>query len=189
MLELNLLSLEENVLFCRQPSDDCTQMYITNPDHQRQLLKEMTQIRRDLDTFEVLYHHPYTNQTWKSFFPKAVGKDLGPKLLRHEPLPDDLSEIISVCLTENVPQNAIGLGIEYSVLLEKWPAVFEIIGQNYADYNSDQVRLFLQHLEAEKFREFIDRLKFDIEEFDLTEKKLKKLVWRSRKLKLKSFLW
>ncbi len=161
-------------------------MYIVDPAEQIQIMKEMNQLRRDMENYEVFFHHPFTNQTWKSFFPRASEGDLGRKLLRHDPLPERLSDLMSICLTEEVPQNAIGLGIELSVSVEKWLTIFDILEENYSKYHSGQIRLFLKYLKVENFRESLERMNTTPEKIDLTEKKLKRLVWKSRKLKLKS---
>ncbi|MEX2574214.1 MAG: hypothetical protein WD317_07950 [Balneolaceae bacterium] len=161
-------------------------MYITEPAEQNRLIQDMTQLRKDMDAFEVYYHHPYTNRMWKSFFPRSTEKELGPKLLRHEPLPENLKKLISVCLVENVPQNAKGLGIELSVLVPEWPAVFDILEECYPEYHSGQVRLFLKHLHLETSHRLYQR---ETDSEGIPGKELKKIIWRMRKLKLKSFLF
>lgn len=160
-------------------------MYIVDHNQQVQLIKEMTQLRRDLNCYEVYYHHPHTNQMWKSFFPVASNEDLGQKLLRHEPLPDNLGELLKICLVEEAPENAIGLGIEMSTLIDEWPIIFDLLDKNYSSYDRKQLRLFLKHLCVEKYHERIEDVE-NIEILNLTEKDLKKLAWRSRKLKVKS---
>ncbi|MEX0647934.1 MAG: hypothetical protein WEA56_08055 [Balneolaceae bacterium] len=160
-------------------------MYIVDPSQQIELIREMTQIRKDMENWMVYYHHPYTNQMWKSFFPKATGKDRGPKLLRHEPLQDDLREYLMVCLKEDVPENAIGAGIEQSARMEKWPEIIQALEKDYTHYVRSQLKLFLKHMKVEKFRENARELNLDLSEFSLSEKELKNLSWRSKKLKLK----
>lgn len=160
-------------------------MYIVEHTQQVQLIKEMTQLRRDMENFVVYYHHPHTNQMWKSFFPVASNGDLGPKLLRHEPLPE-LDELLDICLSEDVPENAVGLGIELSVAIEKWMAIFDILEKNYSNYQSGQLKLFLNNLELDKYQE---KIKSGIGNDEATyiemENEIKKLTWRSKKLKLK----
>lgn len=160
-------------------------MYIVEHAQQVQLIKEMIQLRRDMENFVVYYHHPHTNQMWKSFFPVATKGDLGPKLLRHEPLPE-LEELLDICLSEDVPENAIGLGIELSVFIEKWMIVFDILEKNYSSYRSGQLKLFLKNLEIDNYQ---DKIKSWVGNDDPRhieiEKKIKELAWRSKKLKFK----
>lgn len=158
-------------------------MYIVDPSQQIELIREMTQIRKDMENWMVYYHHPYTNQMWKSFFPKASEKGRGPKLLRHEPLQDDLGEYLKICLTEEVPENAIGAGIEQSADMEKWPEIMDALEKDYKKYNRSQLRLFLNHMKVENYRENAGEL--DLEKLPLPEKELKNLSWRSKKLKFK----
>lgn len=160
-------------------------MYIVDHNQQVRLIKEMTQLRRDLNCYEVYYHHPHTNQMWKSFFPVASNEDLGQKLLRHEPLPENLAELLNICLIEEAPENAIGLGIEMSTLIDEWPYIFDLLDKNYSKYDRRQLRRFLKHLSVEKYPERIEDID-QIEALNMSEKDLKKLVWRSRKLKVKS---
>lgn len=162
-------------------------MYIVNPSQQIKLISEMTQLRKDEENFVVYYHHPYTNQMWKSFFPRATAGDLGPKLLRHEPLPGSLVEHLDICLTEDVPENAIGLGIEQSVYIHKWPEIFRILEEKYADYHRGQLRLFLKHLKVEEARENIHELDKAVDELNISDKDLNQLAWKSRKLRMKRF--
>jgi len=160
-------------------------MYIVEHTQQVQLIKEMTQLRRDLENFVVYYHHPHTNQMWKSFFPTAKNGDLGPKLLRHEPLPE-LDRLLDICLVEDVPENAIGLGIELSVSIGKWMAIFDILEKNYSSYRSGQLKLFLNNLQIENYQEKIESgMENDAATLAEMEEEIKKLSWRSKKLKLK----
>lgn len=163
-------------------------MYIVDHDKQISLISEMKQLRKDTKNFEVYYHHPYTNQMWKAFFPQADGDDLGPKLLRHEPIPTDVDELLNICLTENAPENAIGLGIEWSVKPELWPSIIQALEKRYSHYNRTQLKLFLEHLELneEKVRvptentasERVQKVSADLVE---------NLIWRSRKIRMKRF--
>ncbi len=163
-------------------------MYITDHTQQVQLIKEMTQLRRDLEKYVVYYHHPQTNQMWKSFFPLGTNGELGPKLLRHEPLPEVLKELLLICLSEDAPENAIGLAIEMTAKIHEWPEVFRILKENYSDYNRKQVRYFLKNFEVKNYPQIIESL-YEGEEVHLSEKELKKLVWRSRRLKAKSLFF
>lgn len=167
-------------------------MYITDHAEQIQLIREMTQLRKDMETFEVFFHHPYSGQLWKSFYPQATGEELGPKILRHEPLPEDLEELITICLTDEVPQNAIGLGIELAAQAGQWVEIFRILESGFKKWNSRQLRLFLQYLAPEKFPENLERFRNGesadelISDPEMTLKELQKL---SRRMKLKSYFF
>lgn len=159
-------------------------MYIV--DHQKQiaLINEMKQLRKDSKKYEVYYHHPFTNQMWKSFFPQAEGDDLGPKLLRHEPVPSDVSERLNICLSERAPENAIGLGIEWSAKPQLWPDIIQALEQEYTHFNRSQIKLFLDHLDLEESKEKVSA--------GATDEKAKSenvdnLIWRSKKIRMKRF--
>ncbi|NGP87599.1 hypothetical protein [Fodinibius halophilus] len=160
-------------------------MYIIDHDKQIALISEMKQLRKDTDNCEVYYHHPYTNQMWKAFFPRANGEELGPKLLRHEPVPTDIEKRLNICLEEEVPENAIGLGIEWSAYPEIWPAVIQALENEYAHYDRKQLKLFLDNLH-------LDEAKGELpeeseEEVDISEDFVGDLIWRSRKVRVKRF--
>lgn len=160
-------------------------MYIIDSSQQIQLINEMTQLRKDMEKWEVYYHHPFTNQMWKSFFPKATANNRGPKLLRHEPLPEDLREYLMICLNEDAPENAIGAGIEQSAQIEKWPEIMKILEQDRSQYERSQLRLFLEHLNVENFRQNLDELELSVDDLPFTEKDLKRLKWQAKKIKFK----
>lgn len=163
-------------------------MYIIDQAKQRSLISEMKQLRKNSTSYEVYYHHPFTNQMWKSFFPKAKGDDLGPKLLRHEPIPAKIEEQLNICLNEDEPENAIGLGIEYSAKPSLWAPIIQALEQNYSRYDRKQLKLFLKHLDIDEVEQVIDEK--DADE-PLTEvisaKKANNLIWRSRKIRVKRF--
>lgn len=165
------------------------QMYIIDQKQQLRLTKEMLQVRRDLENYVVYFHHTLTDQMWKSFFPRAARKELGPKLLRHEPPPESLIEHISICLTEKVPENAIGLGIEFSSQLGRWPEIIRVLEKNRKTFVSKQIRLFLKHLRVSRFKDNIRQLGINLEDIGLTDKDLKRLRWRTLKLRVKTFLF
>ncbi|MCC5905712.1 MAG: hypothetical protein JJU13_05885 [Balneolaceae bacterium] len=163
-------------------------MYIIDYKKQNQLINDMLQVRRDLDNCVVFFHHILTDQMWKSFFPRAAGKELGPKLLRHEPVPESLAQHITICLTEQVPENAIGLGIEFSAQIEQWPEIIRILEENRKTFKSKQIKLFLKHLQINQFSDNISQLGISQEDLVLTDQDLKQLRRRTWKLRLKSSL-
>lgn len=163
-------------------------MYIIDYKQQIQLIKEMLQVRRDLENCIVYFHNTLNDQMWKSFFPRAAGGELGPKILRHEPVPASIAEHISICLTESVPENAIGMGIEFSAQIERWPEIIQILEENRKAFDSNQVRLFLNHLRVNRFRDNIRQLYINLDELMLTDKDLKRLRRRTWKIRIKAFL-
>lgn len=162
-------------------------MYIVEPNQQIELMKEMTQLRKDTENCVVYFHHTLNDQMWKSFFPRATKGELGPKLLRHDPLPESLEERLKICLDEEVPENAIGLALDLSTEMDQWPRILEILEQNRRALNAGQIRLFLDHLQINSYEQNIQHLQINKNELEISEKELKKLLWRSRKLKLKSY--
>src|SRR5699024_12300847 len=118
-------------------------MYVIDTDRQTSLIREMKQLRKDSGKYEVFYHHPYTNQMWKSFFPLSDGEVLGPKLLRHEPPPLSIEERLNVCLTEADPENAVGLGLEWSASITHWPDVILVLDKYYTFYMSTPIIYYI----------------------------------------------
>jgi hypothetical protein len=164
-------------------------MYIIDHDKQVALINEMKQLRKDSKKYEVYYHHPYTNQMWKSFFPRANEKGLGPKLLRHEPVPSDINERLNICLGEDARENAIGLGIEWSAHPNIWPDIIQALENRYSHYNRKQLKLFLDNLHLDEAKE---EMPTEVSEEDsenelISEDTVGDLIWRSRKIRMKRF--
>ena len=162
-------------------------MYILDYDQQLNLIREMTQLRKDAENWVVYYHHPSTNEMWKSFFPRATQKDRGPKILRTEPVPERLEDQLEECLAGNIEENAIGLGIELSVNPQKWDKIMEIIEHNYRDYDRQQLSLFLENLGLEKKEQLFRDIGHAPAEFGMNTEQMKKLSWRSKKVRFKRF--
>ncbi|MGD8428503.1 MAG: hypothetical protein PVH63_12800 [Balneolaceae bacterium] len=161
-------------------------MYII--DHQKQidLIRDMKQLRKNTKKYEVYYHHPYTNQMWKSFFPKAEGENLGPKLLRHEPIPSNIEELLNMCLGEEAPENAIGLGIEWSSKPALWPSIIRALEKGYSHYDRSQLKLFLDNLELDDSK-IIPQDATDTVAKKNSSENLGNLIWRSKKIRMKRF--
>lgn len=166
-------------------------MYIIDHNKQVALINEMKQLRKDSKKCEVYYHHPYTNQMWKAFFPRSNGDDLGPKLLRHEPAPTDIKERLNICLGEDAPENAIGLGIEWSARPELWTSIFQALENRYSYYDRTQIKLFLDNLQLdeakEKLPEEAERQNEKEVESIISADLVGELIWRSRKIRMKRF--
>lgn len=164
-------------------------MYILDNDRQIALIHEMKQLRKDSTKYEVYYHHPYTNQMWKSFFPLSGGEALGPKLLRHEPLPTDIGECLDICLTEAVSENAMGLGIEWSANTALWPRIIKILEKKYSQYHRGQLKLFLNHLNMGEvdLPPAVEKNPSPEKIPAITNEELNNLIWRSRKIRMKRF--
>lgn len=166
-------------------------MYVLDYHRQISLTREMTVLRKDDDEWIVYYHHPSTNEMWKSFFPKANGKNMGPKILRTEPVPEQLEERLDLCLASGDRDDAMGLGIELSVNPARWEAILAIIEENFKTYDRTQLKLFFEYLCLFDYKKLFEELNITPDQYDFTEKDLSKLSWRARKILLKKlwFFW
>lgn len=162
-------------------------MYILDYNQQLNLIREMTQLRKDAENWVVYYHHPSTNEMWKSFFPKATENDRGPKILRTEPVPEKLEDRLDAFLKGDNRENAIGLGIELSVNPNKWERIIELVEDRYRTYDRKQLSLFLDNLAVEKGEELLEEIGHDPSEYGLDTKKLKSLARRSKLIRFKRF--
>lgn len=162
-------------------------MYVLDHDRQILLIREMTQLRKDSENWEVYYHHPSTNAMWKSYFPKANGKHRGPKILRIEPLPESLEGRLESCLQDSIPENAMGLGIELSVSPQQWEPVISLLEENYRQYDRKQLSLFLMHSGIEEYQQVFEDLNHSYDDFNFTEEKLEQLARRSKVIRFKRF--
>lgn len=163
-------------------------MYVLDHNRQISLIREMTQLRKDSESWEVYYHHPSTNAMWKSYFPKASGEHRGPKILRTEPVPDSLEDRLDECLKEPAPENAVGLAIELSARPQQWESIIKLLEGNYREYHRKQLPLFLKNLGVENYHEALDEISPGLQDLDLTEKELKKLARGSKMIRFKR-LW
>ena len=162
-------------------------MYVLDYDRQLSLIKEMTQLRKDSDDWVVYYHHPSTNEMWKSYFPKATNQQKGPKILRTEPVPEKLTDRLDECLKSKVEENAIGLGIELSVEPQKWEEVISLIEEEYKSYNRGQLNKFLEYLCIESYEELFQEINHEPSDYNLEKEDLKNLAWRSKVVRFKRF--
>ncbi|MDZ7680749.1 MAG: hypothetical protein U5J63_03300 [Fodinibius sp.] len=124
---------------------------------------------------------------WKSFYPQADDNDLGPKLLRHEPVPTDVGKRLNICLGESVPENAVGLGIEWSARPELWPEIIQCLENGYTNYDRGQIKLFLDNLQLDEYK--VERLgnatSKKQEQPAISADTVGNLIWRSRKVRMK----
>lgn len=164
-------------------------MYVLDHNRQISLIREMTQLRKDSESWEVYYHHPSTNAMWKSYFPKANGEHRGPKILRTEPVPDRLEDRLDNCLKKPIPENAVGLAIELSARPQQWGAIIALLKDHYREYHRKQLSLFLKNLGVEDYEKTLDELNFSLQEFELTENNFKKMARRSKIIRFKHFLF
>ncbi|MDX1667251.1 MAG: hypothetical protein R3350_08480 [Saprospiraceae bacterium] len=162
-------------------------MYILDYHRQLSLIREMTQLRKDSDEWVVYYHHPSTNEMWKSYFPRATKEHRGPKILRTEPVPERLEDRFKECLTGEVEENAIGLGIELSVEPQRWEEIISVIEKHYREYDRKLLKLFLKYLGVESYRSLFDELGLSIQQQGLDKDTLKKLSRRSKIIRFKRF--
>lgn len=162
-------------------------MYVLDYDRQLSLIKEMTQLRKDSDDWVVYYHHPSTNEMWKSYFPKATKEQKGPKILRTEPVPEKLEDRLDECLKSNIEENAIGLGIELSVEPKKWEQIISLIEKEYKSYNRKQLTKFLKYLCVESYNELFEEVNHSPSDYHLKEEDLKNFAWRSKVVRFKRF--
>lgn len=153
------------------------------------MIREMKQLRKNNEKYEVYYHHPYTNRMWKAFFPRAAGQELGPKLLRHEPVPADIEKRLDICLGEEEPENAIGLGIEWSARPELWPIVFRILDRRYKYYRRSQLKRFLDNLHLKEARKELPVEEGGQHKYEgsISPDRVEKMIWISRKIRMKRF--
>ncbi|MFH5832738.1 hypothetical protein [Halalkalibaculum sp. DA384] len=160
-------------------------MYVLDYHRQLALIKEMVQLRKDDEKWEAYYHHPSTNEMWKSFFPQANGEKRGPKVMRIEPVPEKLEERLDVCLKSDNKDDARGLGVELSVDPHKWDHVLGIIEKQYREYERSQLQIFLSEIGIREYEKTFKNLGYEFQDFGFDEKQLKSMLWRIRKVLFK----
>lgn len=162
-------------------------MYVLDHNRQISLIREMIQLRKDNEKWEAYYHHPSTNVMWKSYFPKANAQDRGPKILRTEPVPEQLEEWLENCLIDAEPEDAQGLGIELSTVPQNWEQLMEIIEQHYRNYDRKQLRIFLSCLGIMHYQVLFKEMNFSLSELDMDQEEMDRLARRSKIVRFKRF--
>lgn len=162
-------------------------MYIINNKRQIERIKDMVTVRKNMDTYEVFYHDPTTGELWKSFFPRGYKQHQGPKLLRPEPLPENLELQLEICLNSPDDSDAIGLGIECSVKPEMWEEIIHILDKNRKKYLRSHLSTFIKHLGILNPIESLKEIELHPEDLELDQEKLTALKKKARRIKLKRF--
>lgn len=160
-------------------------MYIIDNKRQVERIKDMVTVRKNMDTFEVYYHDPTTGKLWKSFFPKGFKKHVGPKLLRPEPLPENLELQLEICLNSPDDSDAIGLGIECSVKPEKWEDIIGILDKNQKKYLRSNLNTFIKHLGVLTPESSLKDIHLSPSEIPLEQEKLSSLAKKANQIKWK----
>lgn len=162
-------------------------MYVLDRNRQTTMLNNMTMTHKDNEKSEAYYHDPSSDTMWKSFFPKANGRDLGPKIMRTEPVPKQLDEWLAYCLTDSDLEDARGLGIELSASPQKWENLMVIIELNYRQYGRKKLRIFLRNLKIEDHKSLVKEIECSYEDAEIPKDKLHKLARRSKIIRFKRF--
>lgn len=164
-------------------------MYVLQRQQQIERTREMVTLRKDDQTLEVFYHDPKTGEMWKSFFPKRANGTSGPKLLRPEPLPEDLEEQLNACLLQGSQTDAQGLGTEYSMKPEKWAQILDLLYTNRKSYPRKNFFTFLKYLEILNVSELLRASEANETQLEVSESTLFNLQKQAKKLKLKKILF
>lgn len=163
-------------------------MYIINSKRQLERIKDMVPIRKNMQTYEVFYHDPTTGELWKSFFPRGYNGHTGTKLLRPEPLPENLELQLEMCLNSKDDSDAIGLGIEFSVKPDCWHKILTMLNKNRKNYLRSNLNTFLKHLGVLEPAKSLAEINMDPAHFNLDEEKLLEIRKMAKYLKLKRLL-
>ena len=147
----------------------------------------MVTVRKNMETYEVFYHDPATGELWKSFFPRGFKQHQGPKLLRPEPLPENLELQLEICLNSPDDSDAIGLGIECSVKPEQWEDIIRILDKNRKKYLRSHLNTFIKHLGILHPMDSLREIELQPEDVNLSEEILSSLRKKARVIKLKRF--
>ncbi len=164
-------------------------MYVLQRQQQIERTREMVTLRKDDQTLEVFYHDPKTGEMWKSFFPKRTRGTSGPKLLRPEPLPEDLEQQLNACLLHGSETDAQGLGTEYSMKPRQWEQILNILHKNRKSYPRKSFFTFLKYLGVLNVSELLCAPEVDENLFGVPESTLFRLQKQAKRLKIKKFLF
>ncbi len=162
-------------------------LYILDYKEQIRRTNEMVTVRKNMETFEMYYHDPRTGELWKSFFPKYSPKNRGPKLLRPEPLPENLELQLESCLTSSEETDSIGLGIELSAHPNQWPEIINLLKKNSSTYHRSNFFLFLKHSGLIQPLHSLSELGKTPESIGTTIEEMKRMRRQAKFIKFKRF--
>lgn len=162
-------------------------MYIINNQRQIERIKNMVPVRKNMNTFEVYYHDPTTGVLWKSFFPRGYNGHKGLKLLRPEPLPENLELQLEMCLNSKDDSDAIGLGIECSVKPDHWLSILDKLDKNRNNYLRSNLNTFLNHLGVLNPKKSLQEINVNPADYNLDDTSLAQIQKKAKRLKLKRF--
>lgn len=160
-------------------------MYIINNKRQLERIKTMVPVRKNMSTYEVYYHDPITGDLWKSFFPRGYNSRNGLKLLRREPLPENLELQLEMCLNGKDDSDAIGLGIEFSVKPDLWLTILNLLDKNRKFYLRSNLNTFLKHLGVLEPAKTLREVQINPADFNLDDAALLEIKKKAKQLKLK----
>lgn len=181
------LLIVETVKFTT-PASFFTTMYIINSKRQIERIKVMVPVRKNMQTYEVYYHDPMTGELWKSFFPRGFNGHGGTKLLRPEPMPDNLELQLEMCLNSKDDSDAIGLGIEFSVKPDQWMSILALLNKNRKNYLRSNLNTFLKHLGVLDPAKSLSEININPADYNLDDAKLTSIKKHAKQLKLKRLL-
>lgn len=162
-------------------------MYVLNYHQQIERISRMIPLRKNEETFEVYYHDPQTGELWKSFFPHKEHLGKGPKILRPEPLPENIELQLEICINSGEEEDAKGLAIEYSLRPEKWEEIIDTLEANFKKYMRSGFLLFIKTLGVLDPTDIIDEDRPTALYPSIGKDRLLRLKKRARKLRWKKF--
>jgi hypothetical protein len=122
-------------------------MYIVKDVDQRLLLQKLVPTKLLDGGWTQVFSDPDANSEWILFRHHSERQGGGQPVLRKNPVPEQLSEWMTLCLSSGNEDDILGLAWELSRDFEHWPDVLDWLEKNSATLSILHIRLFLNNLE------------------------------------------
>ena len=121
-------------------------IYVLDPEEQAELLARLTPTDQYDHQWSCRYVDGETGQHWLAYFPEGALHTVGKRVLRLDPAPEPLAELLRACMTSVRLDDAVGLGIDLREEFEAWPEVIGWLEANRSLVLPAQMEAFLRRL-------------------------------------------
>ena len=121
-------------------------VYVLDPEEQAELLARLTPTDQYDHQWSCRYVDARSGQHWLAYFPEGSLHARGKRVIRLDPVPEPLTELLRVCLTSPRLDDAVGLAIDLRNEYESWPAITGWLEDNRQAIGPGQLEAFLTRL-------------------------------------------
>ncbi len=121
-------------------------MYVLKLEDQVQILQGLTLSETTDGGWTRTYRDPLTGEIWLLYHVHSETQGGGSPVLRKEPLPERLSDRLSMAFASGREDDIVGLAWDLSPEYESWPEVLEWLELKHGSLAKDAVASFIRSL-------------------------------------------